>query len=101
MSAAKRGYDRAWKRTSDAYLAENPLCVDPHGDHIVRVRDEYTGEYRDVSVAVEATDVDHIIPHCNDMGLFYDWDNLQSLCHACHGKKTATEDGGFGNRKKG
>lgn len=40
---------------------------------------------------VRATDVDHIKPHCGDMALFSDPDNLESLCHACHSAKTAAE----------
>jgi 5-methylcytosine-specific restriction enzyme A len=43
-----------------------------------------------------ATVADHITPHKGDPVLFWDPDNLQSLCAACHGRKTATEDGGFG-----
>lgn len=43
------------------------------------------------------TDVDHIVPHRGDPELLYDEANLQSLCHECHSKKTAREDGGFGN----
>jgi len=27
--------------------------------------------------------------------------NLQPLCASCHSRKTAAEDGGFGNRKRG
>ena len=45
-----------------------------------------------------ATDVDHIVPHRGDARLLYDENNLQSLCKSCHSRKTATEDGGFGNR---
>lgn len=39
--------------------------------------------------------VDHVDndPSNNDMA------NLQTLCVACHSSKTATEDGGFGNRR--
>lgn len=36
----------------------------------------------------EATDVDHIRDHKGDWALFADRDNLQSLCHACHSRKT-------------
>jgi len=44
-----------------------------------------------------ATVCDHIIPHKGDMGLFYDYGNLQGLCTHCHAVKTATDDGAFGN----
>lgn len=44
--------------------------------------------------------VDHITPHNGDPELFYDLDNLQSLCIECHSRKTATEDGGFGNVRR-
>jgi len=50
--------------------------------------------------AVAATDVDHIVPHCGDMALFWDVLNWQPLCEACHGRKTAREDGGFGNPRQ-
>ena len=46
---------------------------------------------------VPATDVDHIIPHKGNEDLMWDEENLQALCHACHSRKTAAEDGGFGN----
>lgn len=38
-----------------------------------------------------ATDVDHITPHRGSWALFVDPDNLQSLCHSCHSRKTAAE----------
>jgi 5-methylcytosine-specific restriction endonuclease McrA len=37
--------------------------------------------------------VDHIKPHKGDGSLFFDLDNLQSLCKSCHDRKTAKEDG--------
>ena len=48
-----------------------------------------------------ATVVDHIIPHKGDMDIFWDEDNWQPLCKRCHDQKTATENGGFGNRTQG
>ncbi|ELK38933.1 HNH endonuclease, partial [Brevibacillus agri BAB-2500] len=44
-----------------------------------------------------ATVVDHIVPHKGDMRKFWDRMNWQALCASCHSKKTAKEDGGFGN----
>lgn len=44
--------------------------------------------------------VDHIRPHKSNYDLFWDPNNWQSMCDPCHSKKTATEDGGFGNRAR-
>lgn len=41
---------------------------------------------------VRATDVDHVIPHDGNEQLFTDKNNLQSLCHACHSRKTMAEN---------
>ena len=40
---------------------------------------------------IRATDVDHITPHRGDWALFVNPNNLQSLCHSCHSRKTAAE----------
>ena len=40
---------------------------------------------------VRATDVDHIVDHKGDWGKFSDRSNLESLCHSCHSRKTASE----------
>ncbi|MCD4504782.1 HNH endonuclease [Chromobacterium piscinae] len=47
-----------------------------------------------------ATDCDHIRPHRGDWSLFIESSNHQALCHSCHSRKTAREDGGFGNRRR-
>lgn len=47
-----------------------------------------------------ATVVDHIRPHRGDMRVFWDSDNWQSLCASCHGRKTTTQDGGFGKKRR-
>ena len=44
-----------------------------------------------------ATDLDHIKSHKGDPSLFWDPENWQALCTSCHSRKTAAEDGGFGN----
>lgn len=47
---------------------------------------------------VRATEVDHIVPHKGSVELFLHGE-LQSLCHRCHSRKTAAENGGkFGGR---
>lgn len=38
-----------------------------------------------------ATDVDHIVDHKGDWALFTARDNLESLCHFCHSRKTMAE----------
>lgn len=85
-SATKRGYGPAWQKARKGYLLRHPLCVHclEHG------------------LVTAATDVDHIVPHRGDPTLFWDFDgNVQALCKACHSRKTAAEDGGFGNQVKG
>ncbi|MBL1219128.1 MAG: HNH endonuclease, partial [Planctomycetes bacterium] len=73
-SAAARGYDRTWRRLRRMYLARHPLC-----EHCLR--------YDDVT---PATEVDHIVS-LRDGGERLDVNNLQSLCRACHARKTAQE----------
>lgn len=77
----QRGYSNAWLRARKAYITAHPLCV----------------ECLKKGKLTPATDVDHIIPHKGDKNLFWNENNWQSLCHECHSRKTATEDGGFGN----
>lgn len=40
---------------------------------------------------VRATEVDHVTPHRGRWMLFVDPNNLQSLCHTCHSRKTMQE----------
>ena len=42
-------------------------------------------------IRTPATDVDHVRDHRGDWALFTDRDNLQSLCHSCHSRKTMRE----------
>jgi 5-methylcytosine-specific restriction enzyme A len=83
-SAARRGYGRAWQKASKAFLRKHPLCeCDDCKAGVLRVR--------------ASTVVDHIIPHRGDMKLFWDRSNWQAMSGPCHSRKTAREDGGFGN----
>ena len=64
-----------------AQLLKEPFCrecarIYPPGDPRRRTR---------------ATDVDHIVDHKGNWALFTDPDNLESLCHSCHSRKTARE----------
>lgn len=75
-------YDARWHKARRMYLASNPLCA------------ECMRRGRVTAAAV----VDHIVPHKNNPALFWQEDNWQSLCTKHHNKKTASEDGGFGNK---
>ncbi|MCY9266435.1 HNH endonuclease signature motif containing protein [Bacillus licheniformis] len=81
-SAARRGYDSKWRKARQGYLSKYPFCVSC-------MKEGRRGP---------ATVVDHIVPHKGDKKLFWDSSNWQPLCAPCHSRKTAKEDGGFGNR---
>lgn len=81
-TAHERGYGARWQKARDLFISQHPLCA--------------ACERR--GVLASATDVDHITPHKGDYMLFWDRANWQSLCHSCHARKTAQEDGGFGNK---
>ena len=69
-TAAARGYDTRWQQLRASHLHREPLCR---------------------RCGRPATDVDHMDnlgPH-GPRGR--DPANLQSLCHACHARKTAVE----------
>lgn len=63
-----------WKKLRKQYATANPLC-----EHCLRF---------DILEPVAV--VDHI-KEISDGGEPYEWDNLQSLCHGCHSRKTASE----------
>lgn len=72
-----RVYDlQKWKRARLQHLAVEPLCR-----HCL-----YRGIER------PAQHVDHVHP-VREGGAWFDGDNLQSLCHECHSRKTAADDG--------
>jgi len=76
-SAAARGYDADWRKIRDAHLKLEPncrVCGQP-GKH-----------------------VDHIKPL--RQGGTHDESNLRTLCASCHSRKTAQEDGGYGNQRR-
>lgn len=70
-----RFYSNArWQKLRDRKLKNDPLC-----EHCLP------------DVVTPATEVDHIIPVEVDWSRRLDWNNLQSLCHSCHMKKTAED----------
>jgi 5-methylcytosine-specific restriction protein A len=80
-----RGYTSRWDKARKGFIVKHPLCA----EH------ERNGE------VVTGQVVDHIVPHRGDKKLFWDRSNWQTLCKMCHDTKTAREDGGFGNAKRG
>lgn len=86
QSSYDRGYNTRWRKVRKMFLTRNPLCVSCLKEH---------------QRETLATVVDHIVPHRGDYDLFWDESNWQSLCARCHGRKTAKEDGGFGNPTEG
>ena len=73
--ARHRLYDRKWQRRRIKQLQDSPWCAHclEHG------------------VYTPATDVHHVIPHRGDRSMF-ETSPLESLCHSCHSRHTATED---------
>jgi 5-methylcytosine-specific restriction protein A len=74
-NSRERGYSTRWDSLSRAFLRRYPNCFD-------------CGTKADV--------VDHIDGLGPTGPRGFDWSNLQSLCRACHGRKTVRHDGGFG-----
>ena len=68
-SASERGYDSRWHKLREAYISSNPLC--------------------DLCKRAGRTKIAEEVHHKEPFGsiddpLRLDWDNLQSLCSACH-----------------
>lgn len=75
---AKSLYDYRWQKASKQHLRGEPLCRMCKG----------------LGKVVEATVVDHIVPHRGDLVLFRDPTNWQSLCKPHHdGAKQRLERG--------
>lgn len=74
MADVRRLYRTArWTRLRAVVLSEEPVCR----------------ACLDAGRVTAGVDVDHIVPHRGDLRLFWDRENLQALCHACHSEKTA------------
>lgn len=55
------------------------------------LREPFCRECATAGIRTRANTADHITPHRGDPTLFYDPDNLQSLCQSCHSRKTMEE----------
>ena len=81
VSSAPKAWHRLYKRPEWPKLRADQLAREP-----------FCRECAAQGNRVRATEVDHIRPHCGDLRLFLDPDNLQSLCHSCHSRKTMREN---------
>ena len=77
-------YSTVWKKMRKLHLMSQPLCV----------------ECLKTGRVTAAVVVDHIVDHKGSLLLFYDTNNLQSLCTKHHNIKTCKTAGGFGNETK-
>lgn len=80
-TSTQRGYDYRWQQNRLFYLQQHPLCA----------------ECERLGLIMQATTVDHIIPHRGDYNLMWSPNNWQALCIQHHNFKTAAQDGAFGN----
>ena len=64
----------AWRKLRAEKLRQNPIC-----EQCIRI-----------GLIIPAQVVDHIVP-INKGGAALDIDNLQSLCHPCHNRKSAMD----------
>jgi 5-methylcytosine-specific restriction protein A len=79
---SKQLYNSArWQRLRKKVLLAHPLCVEC----------ERQGRITPATVA------DHIVPHKGNLELFWDEENLQTLCKQCHDRKT-TKEGRWGKK---
>lgn len=80
--SAARGYGYRWQQYRLSYLRQHPLCV----------------RCKALGMVVEATIVDHVVPHQGDQVLFWDERNHQALCKPCHDGDKAREERQAGHR---
>lgn len=78
-SSTARGYGAEWRRMRLYILARDPRCR--------------------MGCGRPSVEVDHITPRSRG-GLDLP-SNLRGLCKSCHSRKTAGDDGGFGQRTLG
>lgn len=89
-ASSRRGYGAAWRRLKAKVFAS--IALNQGWPYALCEAHLKRGE------RVKASDLDHKVTKAR--GGTDDPANLQALCHSCHSKKTAKEDGGFNNRRK-
>lgn len=78
-SAGRRGYDSAWRKVRDPYIAAHPVCVD---------------------CGAASTIADHLdgLGPLGPRGS--DWSNLEAVCKRCHNRRSLQYDGAWGNPRR-
>jgi 5-methylcytosine-specific restriction protein A len=82
-SSNARGYTWGWSRRRARFLRQYPLCGMRAGG-----RPPVLSLCADEGRTTAGAHVDHVIPHRGDRSLFDDPENWQTLCVACHARKT-------------
>lgn len=85
----RRTCDRSVEAQSWRWMYGTPKWEQLRGDQLLR--EPFCRECARRGLRVWATDVDHIVDHKGNWATFADPDNLESLCHSCHSRKTARE----------
>lgn len=70
-NARARGYSSAWEKARTGFLAKHPRCA---------------------RCGSPATVVNHRIPHRGDRKLFWDRNNWEPVCAACHNGPIQSEE---------
>lgn len=84
-----RTRDRSEEAKAWRWMYGTPVWKRLRGEQLLR--EPWCRECARRGVRTRATDVDHVRDHKGDWAVFTDESNLQSLCHSCHSRKTATE----------
>jgi 5-methylcytosine-specific restriction endonuclease McrA len=71
-TASQRGYDAAWRKVREQFIAAHPWCCEP-------------------GCGKPAKDVDHIVSIRERPDLRLHWSNLRSFCHPHHSARTSRE----------
>lgn len=94
VTTARRGYGSRWQRASEAFRRAYPLCGMRPGDERPVMSECFDRGWFTPVVGCDAEgrprgQVDHVVPHRGNQGLFWDRGNWQSLCARCGARKTA------------
>lgn len=77
-TSSQRGYGSKWQAARASFLAANPECV----------------LCRRIGISTRADVVDHVVPHKGNAKLFWDRNNWQPLCRACHDRHKQGQEHG-------